>query len=264
MNDYMNLMPDSIDPVLGQKIKIIILKTENGIVFIDDEMQIQWRGECSWANYGGKILNRVGHLEASCEFARRDSALYRRLKELIAEAIARLIDNDGEDACRTALDQAEYVIKLRNREYSRKWYYSSAFFISMPLGIFSIWTISSFNSESVTPTDTKLMLACSSIGALGALASIAIRTNDLELDANAGKWLHIIEASARIMVGVISSFLAVLLVRSGLVLEPLFDEDKRGYLLIALSVIAGAGERVLPNFIKSGESLLARIERKPQ
>jgi hypothetical protein len=74
-----------------------------------------------------------------------------------------------------------------------------------------------------------------------------------------GLTIHIIEASARIFIGVVASAIMVLLAKGGLILGELIKTEganDNSYIYYALGLLCGASERVLPSFINRAENVI--------
>jgi len=56
------------DLSFGKVIKFLILQTDNFIVYIDSELDIQWRHVVETNKEFGKVLNRVAYLESRARF----------------------------------------------------------------------------------------------------------------------------------------------------------------------------------------------------
>lgn len=126
--DYTQLRDGDIDPTLNKRIKSLIIHTDDHIVYVDEDETVQW----SIKNFSdptakfGEVVARVGKLEARSEFMRGTGHL-EFSRRMIAEGAARIIDDKDYDLSMRTLDEAEKYIDSRNREFSRKWYFETAF-----------------------------------------------------------------------------------------------------------------------------------------
>ena len=114
---FMNLSEGAVEPYLNKRIRALILKEEHFIVFLDDHLFVQWATDCYYGHFAadfGKVTNRQGLLEeVSREFLTdQQKAAFQRL---LAESIARLLDDKTPDNAVEILDKAEEYLKARTK-----------------------------------------------------------------------------------------------------------------------------------------------------
>jgi hypothetical protein len=132
--DYEKLNTGDIDPTLGKKIDYIIGKTPGYIIYLDDLSAIHWSLGVRAAEQLGGVLNRVCQLETASDFLKGTKHL-RPIRTMIAEGLARIFMDHDVKTSSEILDQAERLILLRNREYSRVWFFSSSL---ISAGVFTV------------------------------------------------------------------------------------------------------------------------------
>jgi Predicted ABC-type transport system involved in lysophospholipase L1 biosynthesis, permease component len=234
-------------PELGKNIKDLIIKTNDYIVFLDEELNVEWalREYPDLPKEFGEVINYVVHLEMKSEFL--DYNNKRTVKRLLAESISRILDDRNYKMATDILGCAEKLLENRNREYSRQWYWSASIvlFLLSAGYIFVIWLNRLFYIDSFGPTGFHLILG-SLLGSIGAIASIASRSDKITLDAMAGAPLHRLEATARSFVGAFGAALTVLLLKSGMILQ---QYGKSFPVIAAFCLIAGFSERFTPGLI---------------
>jgi len=256
------LKEGDIDPSLGKKIAVLILSADKFIVYLDERFDVQWTAKLdTWPAFAGTVLNRVSRLEGMAEFL-RSHPQFLSIKAMIGEGVARLLDADQLTDVSSVLDEAEKLIRLRNREYSRKWFFLSIFSPTVGAVILSLVVVF-FRSDAVRFLGINgfEVVLSGLLGSLGALASVCLRNQKLTLDANAGFDLHVIEGVARVVVGMTAASLFVLMLNGGMILQLIPESEHRIYFLLAMGIILGASERALPAFIKRGEELVLDEEK---
>jgi hypothetical protein len=60
--NYSMLREGDVEPVLGKTIDTLISKGSNHIVYLDDELYVEWAGDVDWPEGGGDIINPVSEL----------------------------------------------------------------------------------------------------------------------------------------------------------------------------------------------------------
>jgi hypothetical protein len=98
-------------------------------------------------------------------------------------------------------------------------------------------------------------------GAMGALLFATSRGNRLDLDANAGKTLHQLEGLSRVGAGMIGAALAALAIESGVIFGGTQFAGSRLALTLAVCIVAGASERLVPDLIRRFENAADRRSR---
>jgi len=250
--DYLTLSQGDIDPVLKRKVVILILKSANFVVYLDEDVTVQWSGN-SLPNGSelGEILNWVSLLESSSSFI-DDKNVLTQVRGQIGEGLARCLEGNTPQA-RLILYAAEKMIAARNTEVSWDWYFNCAFYqgCASACMIVVVWIARDLIVRFVGQIAFHVFL-CALVGAIGSVLSTASRSNRIQLDANAGKKLHISEATARIVVGFFGGAFVCLLIKAGLFFEA-FQPKSGLALLLSVAFVAGAGERLIPNTIKKIE-----------
>jgi hypothetical protein len=245
---FRNLKAGSKDELLGVEVYLILHKAHTFIVYLDTEKRLRWSD--IFENdppFFATVLNRVGYLEARSEFLHYVGTDRRPLisaKTLIGEGVIQLFSTRDEARANAALDTAEKFIEQRAAEASRVWYFlpfSMLFAICLVVLAGCFWLDPSFAKT--------LPLVCCAGGGLGAFISSAIGNTRIPCAAGAGKSLHYLEAAIRWCVGLAAGGLLYLLSRGDIAVG-LLDSTKNSYGLLAVAILAGASERLLPSLIK--------------
>lgn len=241
--------------------KVLIISTKNFVVFIDEDGDLDWEttpaydaAQDSDPSYDAKarnsILNDAALLEATpCSGISAEARGH--FKRLIGTAISCSLGCDYDGAAKMIGAASQYV-DARSRETSRFWYLSASFAMAFGFSVVGmvLWWARDFFAEHITVTGLWLALAGVS-GAIGALLSVIWRSGDLQVDCSAGKDLHYLEATSRIIAGVVSGLLAGLAVKSGMILAPLLEASQPHYVVLLASIAAGTGERLAGSIIET-------------
>jgi hypothetical protein len=237
------------------KIKHLVLSTEEFIVFVNDELDVDWvtNEKYDEAKQSDPIkwnaaINSAALLEATpCDGISPEVKL--QFKRLIGEAVARSFDGDYSGASHM-LDAARAYILARSQELARRWYLSASMVTALPFGIFGciLWWERIFFIRELGIGAFWLALT-SVTGAMGALLSVIQRSGRLTVDCSAGRTLHWLEASSRILAGGIAGVLAGLAVRSEIILAALARGERGQLVMVLAAFVAGTGERFVTSII---------------
>jgi len=237
----------------------LILETDDFIVFLDGDLDLDWKTSQKYDEVGPKdpqrhneMLNRAAALECiPNDHHRRNVRL--NFKRMVDEGVARSLDHDY-DSAETMLERARSYIADRNVESARYWQLLTAcslgsIFVVSGLGL---WALRASLIEIWGEWMYFLVIA-SVAGSLGAVLSMIFRMGRSFPTSEAPKKLHVLEATSRVFAGCLSGLLIAGSVKIGLIL-PIFRESGQTHLAMILAAMAsGASERWAP-------SLIARIE----
>lgn len=175
-------------------------------------------------------------------------------RRLIAQGIATLYEGHCDKAAELVFKSAENFILQRGREASLLWLYRIFGWLALLSAVALILIITK-------KPQTDLFwatMACVAAGGVGAYISRAFASREsLLCDANAGKRLHSEEAMLRWAVGSVAGGLVCLLIQ-GKVLLGTLPTDKGGFpVVLALALLAGMSERILPTLLNRFDDQLA-------
>jgi hypothetical protein len=236
-------------------IEHLVLATDDFVVFLDPELDVDWSTSAEYDAKGLKdrkrhnmILNEAARIEATpCEGL--SLAMKTHFKRLIGEAIARSLDNDYRSA-ETALASAAAYALARSQETSRFWYLSASYAMAAPfLAAGCILWVFRSGAREILGDGAFWLFLCGVAGALGALFSVITRAGKQTTDCSAGHRLHYLEGGSRIWAGVLSGSLVGLAVRSGVILGPLAGADRMVPIMLMAALAAGTGERLASSLI---------------
>ncbi len=237
--------------------KYLIRSSRDFIVWIDDELDIDWQSSDEYDAEGHEdshkhnlILNEAAALETTpCDALA--TSMKTHFKRLIGEAITRSFDHDYPSAGEM-LEAARAYILARSQETSRFWYLSAAFGMVAPFvvagGCLWLWR------EPLTGAlgESAFWLLLSAVaGSLGALLSVIGRTGKLEFDCSAGRALHYLEGTSRIWAGALSGVVAGAAVNTEMILAPLSRGERTHAVMMLAALAAGTGERLATSIIST-------------
>jgi len=252
----------------GIDVHYLVLATDDFIVFIDPELDVDWMTSKKYDEEGYKdleahnyILNRTALLESLPTYD-LNPKIRLSYKRMLGEAIARSLRHDYLNAGKI-LDESEKFIRARNEERARSWYLSTGGAVTLAVLLcgFLIWHERVVVLQIIGETLFWLSIA-SSAGATGALLSIIMRMGKANLDCSAGKSLHQLESASRIVAGMISAVLASLAVYSGIIFPVFSKHGNDRAFLVLIAMIAGASERWAPSIIENLEKQGVPVSEK--
>lgn len=255
--DHQSLKEGDIDPELNKKIEVLVLCHELFIIYLADDYSIQWRTVDAHQEpkHCGEILNRVASLEMRSRFI-TDTEILRGIRYQIAEGLARCLEGRPATLSHAILKEVELEVQARNRETSWGWYFTAAYPVTALsiAGMIMLWLSRSWVRDAIgnIAFDVVFGALC---GAVGALLSVTARGDRLIMDANAGKAIHNLEGLSRIGTGIGGAFVVALAVKSGIILGGTHFSGNPFALLLALCVVAGASERLVPSLVKNIEKV---------
>lgn len=254
---YTRFKAGDMDPQMGVNIREILFVNESCIVYVDEHFSLQWYWNIKLKPDSAGVFKRAAELEARAQFLR-----HRRNQEdlpsavrLIGEGVVELFSTQDTAYANAALDTADKFISQRSSEVSRGWYFGPF------LGFFLASTVALLLLYALDPSLTKAtILACTIAGGMGAFISRALDSGSTPIAATAGRTLHWIEAILRWCIG-LTAGLAVWLLVAGNIAGSFLNgvgSDKNTFALIAIALLAGASERLLPSLIKSFDDSIAK------
>ena len=250
--DFESLRVGDTDIELNKLVKLIIVQHADFIVYLDENWDTQWHvREREGPIRFGKVLNAVSGIELRSDFLRDDEPMFVRVRSLAGEALARAIDDRDETAAMVVIQQAEAIILKRNTELSRRWYYLAAQNFVFGFVVFAVfaWVTRNWIPWDVIIGRTAFnFIFCAAAGAVGALISIILRSQSIELDAMSGKLAHEIESRARIVTGMVAAMVFGFATKLGW-LSIFHGSPDSITFLVLLGLVCGASERAVPNFL---------------
>jgi hypothetical protein len=245
------------------KIEYLILEAGEFIVYIDPDIDVDWRTSKVYDKTGPKdssrhnvILNRVALLECiPNDHHRRTVRL--NFKRMIGEGLVRSLEHEYQCA-ENILDVAGAYIENRNVEKARFWQLLVGVILGASAGLLALvaWGCREYLLNILSETGYYLVLA-GLAGSLGAVLSMIFRMGRMNPSCEAPRDLHFLEASSRVFAGFLSGQVLALAVHLG-ILFPIVGRAGNVHLAMLLAAtVAGASERMAP-------SLIGTIERSSE
>jgi hypothetical protein len=254
---HYDLKQGSHDPELNKTVEHVILATDDFVVYLDLEMDVQWHSVDGYEppEHCGDVLSRATILEAQSSFI-KDKVRLCGVRRLVAEAIAQCMHKQPRSASNLLLREAEQKLEARNKEVSWQWYFTAAYIttgVSILL-VLGMWLFRPWFVKYLGNTGVEVILGAL-CGPLGALLSATSRANRLVMDANAGRNIHQFEGLCRIGVGIVGALFVALAIKGGLIMGGMTFQGSPLALMLALCVAAGASERLVPSLVVAFEKL---------
>jgi hypothetical protein len=250
---------------LKKPIHILIVVEPSYIVFLDEKLYMHWWYDESYGELAegfGAVLARQADLEATSSLLLKEPHI-EPLRRMLAEAIARLLDDRSVEHANHMLKLAAAFLQARSFEQARIWYLramliaTSAFLI---LGLLFWKNKADFLSYmALSPSAADVIIGLS-MGSLGALLSVLLRLNRLPVDPSAGTWVHYFEGVMRVLVGALAGAILIMAVKTNILLSTINDSSHSLTFLLLLSIVAGSSEQLLPNLINRISSVLEKQE----
>lgn len=235
------------------ELKYLVIDSQEYIVFIDKENQLDWitsdeydaNGHADLSKHNS-ILHQVAVLECKPNGDLSEKIILD-FKRLLGEALSSSFSGEYDTAEKILVDAAQFI-KDRGEEQSRQWYLSSAGLCTLAILVAGViaWLLRDYLTPLVGKTFFISSIAMTA-GALGALLSIIMRMGEEKLDIHAGKTIHELESIYRIFAGMLSAFLVVLAVSSEAIFPGLSKVNNPNIFLIFIGFVGGMSERLAPS-----------------
>mgnify|MGYP001037253028 CR=1 FL=1 len=268
--DYSKFHEGDTDPSTGKIIRKLIMNTTDYIVYLDQDYRIQWETTDNYlASKGnkysdlfGEVITKVTELEGLSEVSVLPEAQKREYRTLLGSAITMMLEKEKDAVIRGVLREADRYLNDRMTELARKWYLLSSSGVTLLACIaFMLLWVFRDGAESIFQARAVDVMLGTGLGALGALFSIITRSSKLRVNVSAGRAIHYIEGTARVVVGMIGALLVALAIEAGMFLGVINTSTYSLTLLLAVCLIAGASERMAPSIIRRVEGM-AENEKK--
>jgi hypothetical protein len=256
VEDFSPFCEGDLEPSLQKRIGQLIDSTDEYIVYLDDEMFVEWSMTSRFdiPTEFAEVANEIGHLETLAG-DRLHPPQKLAFERLLAEGMARILGDRDPVKAREALDHAGKYLEARSTENARSWHVGAAAVTASVAAVLLLVDVTCFAGLTKYFGETLLsVITASLLGALGALLSILSRVQKLEVDPSAGKFIHHFEGVCRIAAGTLGALVIALGVRANLAFG--FINNMHAHQLaaiLAVCFISGASERIVPSFISQIE-----------
>lgn len=268
--DILELREGGKDKVLNATIRELIYQSSVFIVYLDENLRVQYRGQFAFPAGSEEVCFELSRLESltlgdqSFFGIKQDEHQLLAMRRLIAEVFAKLhnaADLTPAKACLTKADQVISSVVADNTRLKRV--VASAFITAVTGLIGWLWIFCHQGPGITLENEFGLWIP---LGAVGALLFSFTRMHSLEVKPFSSDWLVFWESTARILTGGIGALLLVAASKANLVLGAFADAtsgDDSFWGLITLSILAGASERLVPDFISSMDGSSAATQPAP-
>jgi hypothetical protein len=268
VHNYDLFREGDFEPHLGKQIHTLIFKTTTFIVYLDEDMYVEWAFTPAfnpkWPQDVGLVLNRVSLVQA-LPASRLSTEQLTTFRQLVGEAVARVLQYGDGQAANKALDDAVAWLEARNKESARWAYLMGSCAATGVVAVVTVllWLLRNPGRSLLGSTVFEAILGAG-CGGIGALLSVLLRSKSLPLDPDAEQKIHVFEGASRIVAGGVGAALVALGIKSELLLTLISSSSRPMTLLAAVCIVAGASERLVPSFIEHVEiGTTVRDEKDP-
>ena len=236
----------------------LVSASDDYVVFLRDNLDTDWETDDSFDktfDFGnpdwGFITRNVSRLEA-VPIDHLSDVLRRGFRFQLGTVLALGLDKDFANA-KELLHCAEDFVTARNNEVARRWFLESTGTVVILVILFpSLWGYYGRLMEQQGLTLFEKVAFCGAAGAVGSFFSVISRVSKSPLNPAAGRYIHYLEGTCRIIAGIIAGPFLLFAIKLGIILPAL---DKAGIEAVALvGLLAGASERIIPSLIGKTES----------
>lgn len=256
VTDFSSFCEGDVDPSLNKRIRTLVDSTHDYIVYLDDEMFVEWsltdQHKVSPSRFDS-VANAIAHLESMCltQLSRDQREPFGRL---LAEAMARTLGGGNGEKVKAALATARDYLDARGTENARRWYLQGAGITGLTaLAIAGLVLLVRRGVSDPGWLDFLEIATGAMLGGVGALLSIASRTEDIRIEPVAGPKIHRFEGAIRVLVGVAAALFVAIAIKAGLLLGTFYSSNLRFLASLVACLVAGASERWVPGLIKRME-----------
>ena len=258
VKDFSTYCEGDIEPTLNKRIHTLIYECNRNhcIVYLDEDLFVEWSTNTSLPEGFSDIANRIGHLEtlSIVLLGRKHIEPFRRL---LAEGMARILGDRDIIKAKECIEMAETFLRARSIERARKWYLITSLVVSAIVLILAglLWLARNEVPLFIGVNAFEVVLGAL-LGGVGGFMFILMRFKKIEMDSSAGWTIHCLESFARVAMGIAAALFMALAIKADIVLGITKDSDHSLAFLLVLCFVAGWGERFVPSLISRVENLM--------
>lgn len=238
---------------LDRKVKQIIYRSDNCMVYMDEDEVIQWSTNgITLHEEFGDIQNKISLWEVTCNkiFSKKDAYEF---KTLLSEAYARIIEENNDRHANQIIERTVYQIEKRGKEVLKQSYILSSFFWTL-IVVILLFTLVMIRPYILDSYENKYQIITTSLfGGIGAFVFATIRLKNYSPEIVLTREIHRVDGALRVFYGIIAGLTIAVCIKSNLLFGFIDKLDKTIYLNSFLGIIAGASEVLIPNLIKQVE-----------
>ena len=221
--------------------------SENFIVFIDSELDIDWIADKTISEESAELISLAESVGARrCHHLPREQVL--EFKRIIGQAIVSALQGSKKQPQKLA-NEAAVFLKNRTVERSRVWTLCSSHLLILSFLIFA-WLVS--NSALFQVWNAKIPVEfwlATAGGLVGAYLSVIQKTGSGDMDAASGKKIHAIEVLTKLVAGFLLGGIAFALSQSVHAPPSLKAITADSPSMFLFSFAAGFIERLIPRMV---------------
>jgi hypothetical protein len=258
LDPYSQYAEGDIDPEFKSKIGEVVFQGGSFWVYLEEESDdVVWSTADDYGAFPedtSDILNRVALLQSQ-PIGQLGPTARHAFRRLVAEGVARLLDDRHSKYAAAILDKAEQYLQARNGEVARQTYLQAATGAMVPallVALFSWCARGAIDREISGQFAELTVMTC--LGSIGAFLSVFFRLSQVGLDANAGGALLQLEGGLRVVAGMCGALVISWALKAGVfTFGTATDAQGRLFTLLLAAVVAGASERLFPTLIATLE-----------
>ena len=235
-----------IDTILGQSSKVCVFTTRDN--------HLRWEyfhnqgNTPDWMNLGIEEFNELMVEISSIRSQRARSQLYVQL----GKALYTTLNTDDKNELSNHFHKTRSNIQGIAKEKAKVEYVIYSMLICFIFCLFSILAVKYLFETDET---TRLYIKGSIFGGLGALFSILLRHDNINVSTFSSTKFILFQAIIRMFTGIGAGVLLVLCVKANLLFGAVRSDP---VVISALSIFAGFGERFIPEFIQTSNGILSK------
>ena len=236
----------------GSKIAKVVADEPDYYVYLTDQAAIGWDSASSLAGHYDTIAVEMIRI-MSIQISHLALNVRQRSRDTIAHALVLVLRGRATEA-QEVLGVAETYINARNSEHARLCTVKTVLtVVAGTLALTAAIVLVSAWSSSLSFWDKNQFLAgvlACAMGSVGALVSMVYGMGTTNIDPDADTEVRKWEVALRVIAGAIGGFVAIVAVRSGLVLSDTLGTAAPVSPIVMLTCMAaGTSERFVPNIM---------------
>jgi hypothetical protein len=251
------------------EIKAVIRKRKDGafLVYLDNDFQVRWdRTKDVFGN--GSYNANPKDVERILARAQTTGAIpvpflteqqIETKSRIVGEAVALALSGDVQAANQTLKDARDFI-RAKAVEKARIWTVEGSLASFVLLATF-LFVVVNLNGSTESGLNVKELSIAAIFGLIGSQFSLLQRVNRLEVAPLAGAKPHVVEAFSRILVGALGGIIMYVVLRAevffGFIDHDLSNGVSEHWVTWALVIVAGASERLIPDFMTTIETQAA-------
>jgi hypothetical protein len=265
IQSYADMKEGQLDQTLNKRICRLIWAEDHFAVYLCDDFRIH---VLIGNKYGkipgeyGEINSRVSELQASSGVLLEEKTLLEEFRALLAEAIARTLQDKNANNATGILANAQNLLDLWALESARKSYLLSCLSMTLlsMMCILCLWIFRGILTVSLGQSAFDVMVG-TLLGAAGAMISVYTRIGDLPIDKKSRRSTHLIDGAARIFAAMLGALLTAVCIKANVLIGFANTVSHATPLLFFICLAAGASERLVPSLISYAETKTPKSDK---